>query len=375
MNNSFAQDFQSFRVMCEETARHESRRLVIVKPVWVFGAGHFGRDVCSILLGEGFDVQGFIESKPRDERVIGLPVMTWSELHADQLAAQLVVGIFNREMPLDQLQKLCESAGFTDIFMPWDVYSQFGKQLGWRFWLSAPSIILESLSAIEKTYRSLADDISRRCLLEICAFRLGCHTAYAGFSHADRQYFNDLTLKSAGDRSICYVDGGAYNGDTYFELSAHAEVNSAYLFEPDPDNFKALVTRITTVSKPVVCMPLALADCYQVMSFNGGNGEGGSILENGMVHIATAALDEMLMSHHIDFIKLDIEGAEILALRGSMGIIKRCRPILAISIYHRPKDICEIPELLEQLCDNYSFYIRQHFYNSFDSVLYAIPKH
>jgi hypothetical protein len=70
---------------------------------------------------------------------------------------------------------------------------------------------------------------------------------------------------------------------------------------------------------------------------------------------------------------MDIEGAEALALIGAKKIIKKCRPILAISYYHKPDDIWEIPLLLEKQCENYKFYLRQHLYNSFESVLYAIP--
>ena len=371
MMDSFMQDFSSFKVECQKINKPVS--LVQDKPVFIFGAGQFGRDVCSVIVSEGFDVYGFIESNPRDSKVLGLPVLTWGELKSHHLAAQLVIGIFNREMPLDKLIKLTVSAGFTDIVLPWDVYNQFGKQLGWRFWLSAPTVILNNLSAIEKTYYSLSDDISKRCLLEICAFRLGINNAYASFNHPDRQYFNDLTLKGLG-KGISYVDGGAYNGDTYFELSEHAKVTSAYLFEPDPESYKILSLLVKKVSYPIVTMPIALADAYQILTFNAGSGESGAISEMGRVHIASAALDDMLNSQHIDFIKLDIEGAEISALRGMMEIIKRCHPILAVSLYHRPQDIWEIPELLGEISENYSFYIRQHFFNTFECVFYAVQK-
>lgn len=125
---------------------------------------------------------------------------------------------------------------------------------------------------------------------------------------------------------------------------------------------------------PEICLPLALADQYRILSFNAGNGEGGAVSEKGSVHIAAAALDEILSGQHIDFIKLDVEGSEISALRGAENIIKNSRPILTVSLYHRAEDIWEIPAQILDLCVNYSFYIRQHYGNSFDSVLYAIPK-
>jgi FkbM family methyltransferase len=347
--------------------------LVRDRPVWIFGAGHFGQDVCAVLRKEGIDVRGFIESRPRTAKVLGLPVLTWSELRSADLSAQLALGIFNRETPLDELMGLAASAGFKDVFMPWDIYAQFGGLLGWRFWLSAPAFILDNLPSIRRTYHSLADEESRRCFLQICAFRLGENTAYASFRHADQQYFNSLTLGALTDKKVTYIDGGAYNGDTFIELVSQVDVATAYLFEPDPENFRALVATVTPTGRQAVCLPLALTDGYRILSFSAGNGEGGAISESGAVHIAAVALDEMLPTSHVDFIKLDVEGAEIQALTGALGMIGRSRPIMAISLYHRPQDLWEIPEWLSHVCHDYRFYLRQHYCNSFDSVLYAIP--
>lgn len=366
-------DFTSFKLLCEQIVRAEPRRLEAVRPIWIFGSGRFGRTLCMVLTQEGYPVHGFIDSNPRSEKLLDLPVLTWRELQPAQLEAQLAVGIFNREMPLDELESIAMSAGFKDVFLPWDLYAQFSTQLGWRFWLSEPSVILDNLSAIENTYRNLADETSRQCLLDICAFRLGHHNAYSGFRHSDPQYFNDLSLELFKNRKIVYVDGGAYRGETLLELTAQAEVSKAYLFEPDPDNFKVLANTIKSTALEAICLPLAIADSYEILSFNAGDGEGCAITRDGDQHIAAVALDELLHGQDVNFIKLDVEGAEIQALRGAEGLIKRFRPVMAISLYHRPRDVWEIPELLSPICKEYLFYIRQHHYNSFDSVLYAIP--
>lgn len=373
MNNDFLANFAGLTALCAQVARDEPRRLDPQRPVWIFGAGQFGRDVCTALLEAGFDVAGFIETTPRETTVLGLPVVSWGQLEPEHLKAQLVVGIFNRGMPLDQLVELASAAGFTKALMPWDVYAQFGERLGWRFWLSGPEVILENLPAIERTYRALADDESRKCLLQICAFRLGRNLAYASFSHPEPQYFNALTLDSLAGKVIDYVDGGAYNGDTFHELANLADVGNAWLFEPDPENFAALANAARHLPAQSVCLPLAVADAYRILSFSGGNGEGGTISDDGTVRIAAVALDDVLPTQRVGFIKLDVEGAEIQALQGAAQLIERSRPVLAISLYHRPQDIWELPDQLSALCPNYKFYIRQHYYNSFDSVLYAVP--
>jgi len=81
----------------------------------------------------------------------------------------------------------------------------------------------------------------------------------------------------------------------------------------------------------------------------------------------------LIPNTHVDFIKLDIEGFEKKALQGAAMLIKRCRPVLALSLYHKPADLWELPTLLFDLCANYNYYVRQHGCNSFECILYAIP--
>jgi FkbM family methyltransferase len=219
----------------------------------------------------------------------------------------------------------------------------------------------------------LSDDTSKRCLLDIAAFRLGLNTSYGSFHHHENQYFNPLTLEALQGKPIHFVDGGAYNGDTYLELCSLADVQEAYLFEPDASNFAQLVANTRYNERRAQCLPLGLSDHYGILSFSAGNGEGASITANGTSHIAVAALDTVLAGHTVDFIKLDVEGAELQALQGAKQLIQRSRPVLALSLYHCPQDLWELPLMLAAICENYHFYIRQHFFNSFESVLYAVP--
>lgn len=70
---------------------------------------------------------------------------------------------------------------------------------------------------------------------------------------------------------------------------------------------------------------------------------------------------------------MDIEGAELAALQGGAETIKRYKPKLAISIYHKPEDIIEIPIYIKSLVPEYKLYIR-HYTNMYaETILYAIP--
>lgn len=365
-------DFDSLRLQCLQlplALRADPKRAL-----WIFGGGQFGRDVCNVLRSQAFEVRGFIEANPRTTELLGLPVKRWDQLSAVEKHAQLVVGIYNRGMPLDQMEAIGREAGFKDILMPWHIYAQFEKQLGWRYWLCGRDAIVDQLDVLENSHAFFTDTTSKACLIDICRFRLGVHTTYGSFRHATNQYFNELTLTAATPAAIRYVDGGAYNGDTLIEFCGLHNISEAFLFEPDKDNFAALQKNLRTANVGAYCLPMALGDSYQILSFNEGNGEAGTIDSSGTAHIAAMALDDFLPTQSVDFIKLDVEGAEIAALQGAARLIERCRPTLAISFYHRIQDLWEIPAWLTAHCDNYDFALRQHFFNSFDSVLYAMPR-
>ncbi len=129
------------------------------------------------------------------------------------------------------------------------------------------------------------------------------------------------------------------------------------MLEPDPANYAALARNMAGQYPEAVCLPLAAAEQYTILSFNSGQGEGGSISATGDQHIAATALDQLLPQGHVDLIKLDVEGAEAQVLRGARNLIARSRPVLALSLYHNPQDIWELPELLFELCDGYDFFI------------------
>ena len=75
----------------------------------------------------------------------------------------------------------------------------------------------------------------------------------------------------------------------------------------------------------------------------------------------------------VDFIKMDIEGAELPAIRGAKETIKTDRPQLAISIYHSNDDFVNIPQYLANELENYTLRLGHYSYNHCETVLYAIP--
>src|SRR5207249_12176342 len=73
----------------------------------------------------------------------------------------------------------------------------------------------------------------------------------------------------------------------------------------------------------------------------------------------------------IDFLKMDIEGSELDALRGAEVALRRWKPKLAISLYHRPEDFFEIPIWIDSLQCGYRLFLDHYSIHDEETVLYA----
>jgi hypothetical protein len=71
---------------------------------------------------------------------------------------------------------------------------------------------------------------------------------------------------------------------------------------------------------------------------------------------------------------MDIEGAEMDALKGTRKTIRAHAPVLAICLYHTQEHLWEIPLLLQSFSDQYAFFLRRYSDHCWESVCYAVPR-
>jgi FkbM family methyltransferase len=96
-----------------------------------------------------------------------------------------------------------------------------------------------------------------------------------------------------------------------------------------------------------------------------------------MEETVTIAIDDLVRGRNIpkvDFIKMDIEGAEINALKGAVQTIQEYRPKLAIAIYHQIEDFVNIVSFISDLNLDYKFYLGHYTIYAQETILFAIPK-
>ena len=155
---------------------------------------------------------------------------------------------------------------------------------------------------------------------------------------------------------IC-IDAGAFDGGTAREFQAvGCQVHS---FEMDGENYRKVQEQAEKLGFVANNAAVGAASGYMSYSPAGA----GSSVGKGDKRCRVEALDEYVRSRglsRLDFVKMDIEGAEMGALQGASASITKWKPRLAICLYHRPQDMWEIPLYIKSLNSEYEFSVRHH---------------
>ena len=193
----------------------------------------------------------------------------------------------------------------------------------------------------------------------------------------NRQYFferDGLTIAPVDGDHV--IEGGACTGDTSVVFSkAVGPAGRVYAFDPVENHLEILRTNFSRPGyENVKLFPYGLSDrTVEAPPISLSTYDPGFRVERGRVPLTR--IDDLVIGGEIakiDFIKLDIEGSEMAALRGATASIHRFRPKLAISIYHRPEDFYEIIDFVADLGLGYKLYLEHYTIWDEETVLYAI---
>lgn len=347
-------------------------------PIYIYGAGNVGKDVCRILKRRGIAVAALLDrnAKP-DAAWEGVPVRKPDDpaiLAADRKNARVLIGIFNRETEIPPVMSMLNSLGYSKVTGFVDVHHALAKELGDRFWLTSRDFYASQQNEIAKAEALFTDDKSRVLFRQLICFRLtGDYTALPAPS-LDDQYFPKYL--PAWTSPLRMIDCGAYDGDT---LRAIAErklaVDAIAAFEPDPENFaKAVKTAHDLFPGKVTVEPYGVDSSKKEVRFASGQGSSSNISETGETVIQCASLDGALPDFRPNLIKMDIEGAEYDALLGARQLIHRHRPGLAISVYHKADHLWSIPLLAQSYLKGGRHYLRSHAFTGFELIYYWMPE-
>lgn len=221
---------------------------------------------------------------------------------------------------------------------------------------------------IFKAFNMLSDEESKRVFVNILCNRIA--PQFSKYKYDELcvlpQYFPEDILCLTENESI--IDCGAYDGDTLdsFLKVTNEKFRKVFCFELDKDNYQKLCNNVgklkEQISKNVECFNYGVWNESKTISYGKmSSSDSFSIFNDREVTTAEVIkLDDLLSEKEITMIKMDIEGAEMMALKGCEEIVKNQKPKMAICVYHRIEDLWKIPMYLKELVPNYNISIRHH---------------
>jgi FkbM family methyltransferase len=223
-----------------------------------------------------------------------------------------------------------------------------------------------------RVYDLLADEKSKEIFTKVLNFKITFDYKFMeGFTNNhEEQYFDRELLPPI--KKIRFVDGGGYVGDTAAQVAKnYPDFEKIYLIEPMPQNIR-IAKRELGHYENIEFLTCGVSNKKETLYFNEEKSFS-SIYGAGTQSVEVDALDN-LIKEKVDYIKLDIEGAEQDAINGARETIKKHKPILAICVYHKAEDWYKIPEMVLEIRDDYDVYLRHYMEGVFESVMYFLPK-
>lgn len=190
-------------------------------------------------------------------------------------------------------------------------------------------------------------------------------------------HYTDICIPNSGD---VVISCGAFMGETTIWFADKVGRNGkVYSFEPTEYTYNVAFRNIINNSlQDVVTMEqCGVWDEDTDLEINVSKGleekSCNCITSDGIGEkIKATKIDTYVKQNNInkvDFIKMDIEGAEMRALIGASNTIKRYKPQLAICVYHKSDDLIEIPTFISDLVPEYKFYLSQK--NAYETIIFA----
>jgi FkbM family methyltransferase len=346
------------------------------------GAGGLGRRALPGLRASGIEPLAFTDNNPAlwGQSVEGVTVVSPSDAaqRYGETATFIVTiwGALSRDRMRDRLAQLraigcMHVEPFSTLFWarPDGLLPHYGADL--------PHRVLERSNAVRSTFDLWADDASRLEYVNQVQWRLHMDfDALADPVDGPIYFPTDMYLRNADE---VFVDCGAFDGDTIrlFLANSGDRFRAIYAFEPDPQNFALLRANVDKLERSVrertTVYPFAVGAERGRVSFL-AEGSKASAMGAGGLAVDCVRLDDVLSRAGVTFIKMDIEGIELEALEGAAAIIRRERPVLAISCYHAQDHLWSIPSLINSLVSDYEFYLRPHDIEMWDLICYAVPR-
>lgn len=344
------------KVFCESFVKESSKKK------YVYGINKYGQSISRLV-----KIDGFIDDFTDQGEFQGIPIYKIHEIEQGSLIVSSIIGIY----PWRILRKLLSlKHEFLDYFSFFKYSSLPIEPV--EYWIGFEEDYKFNIKFYEQFESKLNDAHSIETYKNILDFRKNMNiNAMLGYKdNQDNQYFEDfLNLQDNGE---VFLDVGSYDGKTSLEFIKRCpKFEKVYLFDPSDNNLKLAKENLKNYKNVKYCT-FGLSNKEQKVLFE-ENGSCSRVAPNGGFEIQLKKLDDVF-SGMATFIKMDIEGGEVDALKGAKEVILRCHPRLAVAVYHNAEDLRVIPELVLSIRGDYSIYLRHYTEGLVETVMFFIPK-
>ena len=345
--------------------------------VILFGSGNLGRKIASYFKSKRYKIECFVDNNDEKNNTIIDDIVVYSPKAAfEKFGTQNFTWVVTIWSPGHSFKKTFEQLcqlGVQNIVPVNNIFQIFSKDLLPYYHFQVPEYYQEAKAKINEAYSCLIDDESRVQYYKQLKARVGYSFNEIPEATTYNQYFPEDIIQLSEPE--IFLDCGAFTGDTLNDYLKYAKVpfKKYICLEPDPRNLIALNNNIVLKSlSNIQVIEIAVGNENAVLKFDATGGGGAGLSETGSINVNCKRIDDYF-NEEITFIKFDIEGAELSALKGAYNTIKKYKPKLAVCIYHLPNDLWEIILFIKEQFPFYDFSVRTHQYDGLDFVLYAIP--
>lgn len=325
------------------------------RPIVVYGMGN-GADKLierfakyNIEIADFFASDGFV----RGHLFHGKRVKSFSEIKAEYEDFVIILSFASNKR--DVIEMLKEISENYEMYIPDMPIANTDEYFDKDFYNEHYSEILAARD-------TLFDEESKNLYDAIVSYKISAKPEYI-FKYTSTK--DELYSVLPCDAIESYVDVGAYRGDTLAEAIRYFKnMKQAVAIEPDPKTFKKLKAFVETCENVKINLHNAAS-----WSFDGEGSFSESANRNSTVNATASFVHnervvpfvrlDSAVKDKVDFIKYDVEGAEMEALLGSKRLISDYHPALLVSLYHRSCDLFSIINYLNNEYTGYKFYLRR----------------
>jgi FkbM family methyltransferase len=343
----------------------------------LFGSGNLGRKIASYFKSRSYKIECFVDNNDKKNNTIIDDIVVYSPKTAfEKFGTRNFTWVVTIWSPGHSFKKTFEQLnqlGVQNIVPVNNIFQIFSEDLLPYYHFQAPNYYYNNIAKINDAFSCLKDEESKAQYCKHLKTRIGYSFNELPEATTYNQYFPEDIIQLSEPE--IFLDCGAYTGDTLNDYLKYAKVpfKKYICLEPDPQNLIALNKNISSKNLTnVQVLEIAVGNENAVLKFDATGGGGAGLSNTGSISVECKRIDDYF-NEEITFIKFDIEGAELSALKGAYNTIHKYKPKLAVCIYHLPNDLWEIILYIKEQFPFYDLSVRTHQYDGLDFVLYAIP--